>query len=542
MDKILINGIVYTMDSDNRKAEAVAIRDNIIAAVGSKEDVLKLKTDATEIIDMKGAMILPGLIDAHCHPSMAAFFKKAILFDEEMSLEEVLETLRKAVEAEPDKESYVGAGYNEFMFEDRPYSVDLLDKICPDKPVILMGSGFHAAWVNSKTFELAGITPETPDPIPGFQYFEKDENGKLTGHVVECEAESMIFRKVNFFDRDILETSFKELSNELSEVGITSVAGCGNFDWMGDEAFEIPYRMTQNNEIDQRYFDCAFTDSETHAEAAFDQLCELSKKYDDDKYRVHTFKVVLDGTFETKSASVSYPYIEDYKQVAPVLEGEVIRKIFEKVARHGFDIHSHAIGDRAAHATIEGAEAVRNAGFDDVRITNAHTQFVQKEERKKFGELNIIANTSGGWHYWYPGIEETLGRIAREEFTLKEIIDGGAKMTMGSDIPADEVGYDPKIGIATAMTRRYAGFFDDPQMLTLKPEDQKLSLQECLEAYTVNAAYQVHMENKIGQIKVGAYADIVAFEKDMFELTPEEILEDDVVMTMFDGRIAYQKA
>ena len=113
-------------------------------------------------------------------------------------------------------------------------------------------------------------------------------------------------------------------------------------------------------------------------------------------------------------------------------------------------------------------------------------------------------------------------------------------MTMGSDIPADEVGYDPRIAIATAMTRRYAGFFDNPEMLTLEPEDQKLSLQECLEAYTVNAAYQVHMENKIGQIKVGAYADIVAFKKDMFELTPEEILEDEIVMTMFDGRIAYK--
>ena len=540
MDRILINGTVYTMDNEKSKAEAVAIRDNIITAVGSNEEILKLKTAGTEITDMKGAMVLPGFIDAHCHPSMAAFFKKAILFDEEMSLEEVLDTFRQAVEANPDQEAYVGAGYNEFMFEEIPYSVDLLDEICPDKPVILMGSGFHAAWVNSKSYELAGITPETPDPIPGFQYFEKDENGKLTGHVVECEAENMIFRNIDFFDRDILESSYKELSAELSAVGVTSVACCGNFDWMGDDAFEIPCRLTLNNEIDQRFFECAFTDSEAHSEAAFEQLCELSKKYDDDKYRVNTYKVVLDGTFETRSASVSYPYIEGYKAVAPVLEGEVIRNIFEKVARHGFDIHSHAIGDRAAHATIEGAEAVRNAGFDDIRITNAHTQFVQKEERKRFGELNIIANTSGGWHYWYPGIDETLGNIAHEEFTLKEIIDGGAKMTMGSDIPADEVGYDPRIAIATAMTRRYTGFFDNPEMLTLEPEDQKLSLQECLEAYTVNAAYQVHMENKIGQIKVGAYADIVAFKKDMFELTPEEILEDEIVMTMFDGRIAYK--
>ena len=150
MDRILINGTVYTMDNEKSKAEAVAIRDNIITAVGSNEEILKLRTDETEILDMDGAMVLPGFIDAHCHPSMAAFFKKAILFDEEMSLEEVLDTFRQAVEANPDQESYVGAGYNEFMFEDTPYSVELLDEICPDKPVILMGSGFHASWVNSK--------------------------------------------------------------------------------------------------------------------------------------------------------------------------------------------------------------------------------------------------------------------------------------------------------------------------------------------------------------------------------------------------------
>lgn len=541
MDKILINGTVYTMDSENPKAEAVAIEGNVIKAVGSNDEILKLKDPVTEVVDMKGAMVLPGLIDAHCHPAMAAFFINAIHFDEEMSLDEVLDTLRKAVEDEPEKDSYVGAGYNEFIFDDIPYSLDLLDDICPDKPVILMGSGYHACWVNSKTFELAGITEETPDPIPGYQYFEKDENGRLTGHVVECEAENMIFRKVDFFDSAMLENSYEKLSEEFSNVGITTLAGCGNFDWMGKAPYELPNKLTREGRVHQRFFDCVFVDAAERAEPALEELCRLSKEYDDDKCRVNMYKVILDGTFETRSASVSYQYIDDYKAVKPVLEGEAIRTMYEKVAKCGFDIHTHAIGDRAAHASIEGAEAVRAAGFDDIRLTNAHTQYVAKEDRRKFGELNIIANTSGGWHYWYPGIEDTLGPIYKEEFTLKEIMDGGAIITMGSDRPADEVGYDPRVAIATAMTRRYAGFFDDPEMLTLEPEDQKLSLQTCLEAYTVNAAYQIHMENKIGQIKAGAYADIAVFEKDMFELTPEEILKDEVVMTIFDGKTAYER-
>ena len=541
MKKILMNAAVYTMDSENPKAEAVAIEGNSIKAVGSNDEILQLKEADTEVMDMKGAMVIPGLIDAHCHPAMAAYFIDAIHFDEEMSLTEVLDTLREAVKADPQRESYVGAGYNEFIFEDIPYSVEMLDEICPDKPVILMGSGYHACWVNSRTFEIAGITEKTPDPIPGYQYFEKDENGRLTGHVVECEAENMIFRKVDFFDNDMLEKSYEKLSEEFSNVGITTLAGCGNFDWMGNAPYEIPYNLNKEGRLNQRFFDCVFVDAAERAEPALEELCRLSKVYDDDKCRVNMYKVILDGTFETRSASVSYKYIDDYREVAPILEGDDIRAIYEKVARCGFDIHTHAIGDRAAHASIEGADAVRSAGFDDIRLTNAHTQYVAKEDRRRFGELNIIANTSGGWHYWYPGIKDTLGSIHKEEFTLKEIMDGGAIITMGSDRPADEVGYDPRVAIATAMTRRYAGFFDNPEMLALEPEDQKLSLQTCLEAYTVNAAYQIHMENKIGQIKAGAYADIVVYEKDMFELTPEEILDDEVIMTIFDGKTVYKK-
>lgn len=542
MDKILMNGAVYTMDRENPTAEAVAIEGNVIKAVGSNEEILRFKDESTEVVDMKGAMILPGFIDAHCHPAMTAYFMKAIQFNEEMSLDEVLDTLRKAVEAEPEKDSYVGAGYNEFIFDETPYSVDLLDEICPDKPVILMGSGFHACWVNSKTFELAGITAETPDPKPGYQYFERNEKGELTGHVVECEAENMILRKVNFFDNGMLEDSYKQMSDEFLKVGVTSLIGCGNFDWMGKEAYEVPCRLNHEGKINQRFYDCAFMDTPERAEPALEELKELSKIYDDDMFRVNTYKVILDGTFETRSASVSYEYIDGYSPIPPLIEGETIRKLYEKVAGYGFDIHTHAIGDSAAAASIAGAEAVRAAGFNDTRLTNAHTQFVKKEDRKRFGELGIIANTSGGWHYWYPGIEETLGSvIANEEFMLKEIMDGGTIITMGSDRPADEVGYDPRIAIVTAMTRRYAGMLDDPEMLTLQPESQKLSLQTCLEAYTVNAAYQVHMENKLGQIKSGAYADIVAFEKDMFRLAPEEILQDDVVMTIFDGRIVYTR-
>ncbi|MCI7145267.1 MAG: amidohydrolase [Clostridiales bacterium] len=540
MDKILVNGLVYTMDADHPEAEALAIKDGIIRAVGTNDEILAMKDAGTEVIDMNGGMLLPGLIDAHCHPAMTAYFLNALQFDEEMTLDEVLSSLRDYVEAHPDNETYFGTGYNEICFSDREYTTELLDEICPDKPVFLSSSGCHSAWVNACTFERAGITAETPDPIPGFQYFEKNAAGELTGHVVETEAENMIYRAIDFFDNDILEISYKQMAKEFSAYGITTLVGCGNFDWMGDRPYETADNLIRNGQLDVRIFDCAFLSTLSRKESSLEDIRRLSKRYDSDRLRVNTYKVIMDGPFESGSASMHEEYIPGYKCIPPLLEGRELEEIFLTAASEGYDIHAHGIGNYAIHEILRGAEAVRKAGYEDTRITCAHTQYVTKEDRRRFGELNVIANTTGGWHYWYPGIDTVMGTTAEDEFTLKEIIDGGTIMTMGSDRPADEVGFDPRMEIVTAMTRKYIGFLDDPELPTLKPDDQKLSLQECLESYTVNAAHQIHMDGKIGQIREGAYADLCLFARDMFTLTPEEILEDPLMMTMIEGKIVYE--
>lgn len=539
MDKLLINGSVYTMDSELPEAEAVAISGGLIKAVGTTEEILAYRKEGTEVIDLQGKMLLPGLIDAHCHPAMTAYFFNALQFTEEMTLDEVLQALKEYVQAHPEKENYFGTGYNEVCFVDKEYSTELLDAICPDKPVFLSSSGCHSAWANSCAFEKAGITAETPDPIPGFQYFEKNASGELTGHVVETEAESMIYRAINFFDIETLEQSYQQMAADFSQVGVTTLIGCGNFDWMGDRPYEIADSLTQQGKLDLRIFDCSFLENKKRKEISLKDLYRLSKQYNGDRVCVNTYKIIMDGTFESGSACMYEEYIPGYKTIPPLLEGQDIVDLFLEVASKGYDIHAHGIGNYAIHEILRGAEAVRNAGYTDTRITCAHTQYVSKEDRRRFGELDVIANTTGGWHYWYPGIKDIMGTAAEDEFMLKEIIDGGAKMTMGSDRPADEVGFDPRMEIVTAMTRKYIGFLDDPNMPSLAPDDQKLSLQQCLEAYTVNAAHQIHMDGKLGQIKKGAYADLCLFEKDMFQLTPQEILENPLMMTMIEGKIVY---
>ena len=537
MNKILINGKIYTMDPTKPKAEAIRISDGRISAVGTNEEILAKRKEDDEILDMHEMMVLPGLIDAHCHPAMSAYFLNALQFNEEQTLEEMMEELKKYVQQNPEKENYLGAGYNELCFADIDYSTEMLDEIYPGKPVFLFSSGCHSGWANSCAFEYAGITKDTPDPIPRFQYFEKSGDGELTGHVVETEAENMIFRKINFFDDELLENAYCTMAEDYSSLGVTTLVGCGNFDWMGYKPYEIPEKLVREDRLKVRLFDCSFVESRTRKNTALEDLRSLSKKYNSDRLRVNTFKIIMDGTFESASASMAEKYIDEYEVIHPLFEGDEIVELFLQVASEGFDIHSHGIGNYAIHENLRGAQAVREAGYMDTRITNAHTQYVSKEDRKRFGELNVIANTSGGWHYWYPGIDKVMGKLEEDEFTIKEIIDGGAIMTMGSDRPADEVGFDPRVGIATAMTRKYMKPVDGVEMIPLKPDNQKLALWECLEAYTVNAARQIHMEGKLGQIIPGAYADIAVFEKDMFRQFPDEIMSNTVKMTFFEGEL-----
>lgn len=206
-----------------------------------------------------------------------------------------------------------------------------------------------------------------------------------------------------------------------------------------------------------------------------------------------------------------------------------------KVASEGYDIHIHAIGDRSVNEVIMAAKAVREAGYDDTRITTAHTQFVQADKRALFGKYNVIANTTGAWHYGTTDIDKIVGKErASNQFTFKDIIDAGGLISLGSDRPVDEYGPEPLKSIQVAVTRR---LIDEPGAPVLLPEDQKLTVQQCLEGYTKNAAYQMRMEDKTGTIEKGKYADLVVLEKNIFDVDHEEIYKIPIAMTIADGNV-----
>lgn len=538
-DIVLKNGYVWTMNKDNPLAAAVAVEGNRIKAVGTDEEISAHITDDTKVIDLEGRMLLPGFIDAHCHLTMCAMFAGGLLLDETMGIPEIEKTIEEFITENPDRKAYFGIGYNECLYDEKGPKKEDLDKFCSDKPVTILGSGGHEGWCNSKALEIAGVDKNMPDPIPGFQYFERDEEGNPTGHIVETGAETVIFNSADYFEEEAVRRYFTEISKSYSEMGVTSLISCGDLAWMKKVGEHIKIEMAAGGKLQQRVNDCAMVCERHEKEPALEELREKAAEFDTDTYRVNVYKILLDGTVESRSASMLEPYNEDGSMVDPLFEGKELQDMCVKAASEGYDIHIHAIGDRAIREVINAAKAVREAGYTDTRITNAHTQFVSDEDKALFGKYNIIANTTGTWHYGDPETEVIIGKKRLDNmFTMKDLIDGGARISLGSDRPVDEYGPEPLRSIEVACTRK---LIDTPDAPVLLPEDQKLTVQQCLEGYTTNAAYQMRMEDRLGTIEPGKYADMVVLDKNLFEIPTEEIHNVAVEMTVADGKIVYSR-
>lgn len=536
--KIYTNGSIFTADPNKEWAEAVAVEGNKIVYVGDMADAEALCGADAEIYDLNGKMMLPGFIDGHCHPVLAAHLLSGVVFDIDWTLEECLGEIKHYVEEHPDNETYVGLGYAEWMFDEKGPNKNLLDEICNDKPMLFFGSGAHEAWANSKCLELAGITKDTPDPLPGLHYFARDEKGNPSGHVVEARAQTMIMSKINFFDEEAVLNLMLENSKDYAAMGVTSTADVGIHGYLKNEYYNAMEAIKDSGKYLQRFIGAAAAvDDPDLVDEIIQDLLDGQHKYNDDKFRINLLKIINDGTMESRSAANSEPYPEDGSIVKPLMDEQTAAKTGLKAAKAGLDINMHAIGDAAIKSVIAMAKAVREAGYDDCRITCSHSQYIAEDDIPMFGKYNIIANTTGVWMYGNPLMDKVLGHINNETFRMRSVIDGGARMALGSDFPVDEYGREPLKSIEMCATRKMYGQPDAP---VLEPADEKTTVKEAIEGFTINNAYQMHMEDVIGSIEAGKYADFVILEENILEIPKENIHNVKVCETIMDGVTTYK--
>lgn len=536
-DSIYVNGRVYTVNPDRQWAEAIAVCDNYILKVGKDEEIEALADVNTTRIDLKGKMVVPGFIDAHCHPISAAFFNTGLILDFEDLMDPMMTKIRAYVQKHPEDEFYFGRGFRENNILEMESPKRVLDEICPDKPFYLVGAGCHSAWCNSKALEIAGIDASTEDPDPGIQYYEREEDGTPNGSLIEADPMMAVLNALDPFTEEDVIREMKNISSKYNAAGVTAVQDGGAWGDMAYKGRKILKQILDEKEYDLRVETCEFVTAKSDYPGVVDRIREGNALYNDDYLRVGFLKVLDDGIYESLTCSMLEPYL-DGSNCETLITTEQLEDVFLETAKAGFDMAVHNIGDKTARDVLLGAKAVREAGYDDARIVSIHSIKIHDDDYQMFKDYNVIANSSPQWCLASPYKASVIGpERASKTFMLKTLKGLAPAVSFGSDHPADEFGYEPLKGIEMGITRQ---LFDHPDMPVLVPLTERMTVREMIEGYTIDAAYQMRMEDKIGSIEDGKYADFAVLDQNLFEIDPHDIHKVDVLMTVFDGRIVYK--
>ena len=295
--KVYTNGKIYTVNENRDWAEAVVTDGNRIVYVGDDAGAKAFAAGTqAEIVDLEGKLMLPGLIDGHCHPVMGAVFKAGIILNGFYTLDEMLAEIKRYIQAHPNKEYYSGKGFEEIYFVENGIEPDrsMLDSVCNDTPILIFGTSGHVAWCNSCALEKAGITAETPDPYPGRSYFARDTEGNPTGYIVENMATTMVTERVEVLDMDEVNASMMEISEQYAANGVTSLCDMGGISGMIEYMKTGLLDLAEKGQLKQRFDGCgAMVNSIEEVDAGIVLTQELNSKANSDLCKFSFVKLFI---------------------------------------------------------------------------------------------------------------------------------------------------------------------------------------------------------------------------------------------------------
>lgn len=538
-DRVFLNGAVYTVDASRSWAQAVAVADGRIVYVGDDETAAGYIGEQTEIVDLAGQMLLPGFHDSHIH------ILTEVMSDEECDVlripteEEVAAKLQACADLHGHGEQrwITGGGWGEWLWPEANPQKGLLDLLYPDRPVYLVSSFGHAAWVNSKALEIAGIDADTADPEAGI--IERDpETGEPSGTLRES-AMAMVSAKIPPLT---LEQRKKRVRAGIAlshANGITAVIEPG----VGPEHIGPLLAVDDDGEFEIRAV-ASLSPIGWHAGVFADEVFDFIAERDAwrrPNLDVDSVKIYMDGVIEYGTSPLLEPYEDpDYGSGEFFYEQAVVDDYFTRLDALGVQVHVHAIGDAAIRRALDGFEAMREAnGMSDNRHQIVHLQLIHEDDRPRFAELNIGAVFQSLWAYPDPAAMELDIPMLGEERTwqmypIRSVLESGGRIVGGSDYFVTDL--NPLLAIETAITRQ------DPwtnEGLVLNA-DESVDLETMIAAYTINGAYQMNLDDVQGSIEVGKRADFVVLDRNLFEIPASEISEAQIMMTVFDGRTVYE--
>ena len=539
-ERVFLNGAVYTVDPERTWAEAVAVTRGKIVFVGSNDAAQAFVGDTTDVTDLNGQMMLPGFHDSHIHILLG------IAGDDECDLlrietaAEVAEKLKActAIRGLGDEGWIVGGGWGEWLWPEANPKKGILDILYPDRPVYLESSFGHAAWVNSKALELVGVDDDTENPPAGI--IERDpETGEASGTL--RESAMLLVRK------NIPEMTLEQQVGRVRagidlahSVGITSVIEPG----VDQVILEPILKIADDTGLDLRVV--ASLSPLNWQPGVFDDgvyaFLEQREQWRRDNVDVDSVKIYMDGVIEYGTSPLLEPYADPDYGSGEFFYGQAqVNEYFTRFDGMGLQVHVHAIGDAAVRMALDGFEAMRDAnGMSDNRHHITHLQLIHEDDRPRFAELNVAASFQALWAYPDPAAMELDIPMLGEERTwqmypIGSLHRSGGRIAGASDYWVTDL--DPLLAIEVAITRQDPYTNSGPVLNA----DEAVNLATMIEAYTINGAYLMKLDDVQGSIEVGKRADLVVLDRNVFDIPPSEISEAEVTLTVFDGRTVYTK-
>ncbi len=525
MNLILHNANIYTVNPAQPRATAIAIANDRIVAVGSDAEIDAVRLPNAQRVNLAGAFVMPGMIDAHLHLEWTGLGMQSVNVFEAPSVEAAVARVRERAQRTPPGKWITGEGWTQDVWDPPrfPTAADL-DAATADHPVALSAKSGHASWVNSAALRLCGITADTADPAGG--QIVRDAHGNPTGVLLE-NAMELVARHIPLPAPEEEEGATIEAMRAMNRVGLTG-AHCMDGGEPSLRSFNTYQRLREQGCMTLRVVKQLGVETlDTVLRAG------IRSGFGDAWLRIGGVKIFVDGALGPHTAAMIEPYENEPGNYGiSTFDREELAETVTCCNQHGLAAVIHAIGDRANHDALDAFEiAARQAGDVSLRNRIEHAQIIHPDDLARFAKLGVIASMQpihaiGDMRmadaYW--------GKRSRTAYAWRSLVDAGARLAFGSDSPVES--FNPLLGLHAAITRRRLDGYPGPE--GWYPE-QRVTIEAAIEAYTIGAAYAGGMEREIGSLEPGKLADLIVLSRDVTRCEPDALLDTKVERVLLNG-------
>lgn len=498
---------------------------------------------------------MPGFVSEHDHLIATKWTSYGVDLSETKTVDEALEKIKAYANANPDKKVILGYGFNRLTYGRWPNKAEL-DTVISDRPAFLLDFTIHDAWLNSKAFEAGGVPADVKDPVPDTIYWQRDDKGELTGISIEFAWFEAYIAAGAWQPKEMIAESHQEYMAYMVGTGMTTfhapaivTPNATNVtETMVDFDIAMKYlkSLEDAGKLPMRTFtSTTFKTPEADPETIVEQTMAFQKKYNSDMLRVVGIKIHPEGNWVSKTSLMLEPYLDDGSYGGSAIGEDQITEMIMAASKQDLDVTTHCDGNATLRFAVDAIIKSREAGYD-MRHSVDHVPWIHPDELEKIKKHHILVNTTPMFATDKNGDPELALKIRGEKLTYQqyalanELINEGYNVSQCADVPSSPLSdAAPLVSVEASVTLKDV---NNENSVRFPPEGVRdvADLAMALKTVTIYPAYQLRMEDKIGSIEVGKYADLVILEKNLFDLPPNRISETKVNATILEGKYTYR--